>query len=260
MEIKFAADPAVVAIVEQHTALAARTKHLEIVNAGGLIQAAEELKTIRTAMREVDDAEERIKRPLMQALEEVRSQAKSARAPFLEIKSRIDGAILKFNQEQERQRQIEQRRQDEAAAAERKRLQEIADRARAKAQEEAQERRREAERVEAEDAEKAVALRASAARIEDKGHSKAAQFEERATTTVAPIVQTEQTRVVGVSQRDNWKCRVKDKTKLPEPFKIADETKIGKLVKSLKLEALPLLGGADAVEIYNEPILASARA
>lgn len=254
-----AADPAIESIAKQQIQLAARTRHLEIINADGFTEAANYLKEIKAAVKQIDDAEERIKRPLMVSLAEVRKQASDAREPYMAIETRVKAAILTYNREQERIRADEQRRRDAEAALERKRLQAIADAEAAKARQEAQERREAADAAErAGRAADAVRLAAEAVRIEDKAAAKVEKFEERAETTVAPVVQTAAPKVAGVSQRDNWTFRITDPTKINAQFMTPDTAKIGKLVKSLKREARSLIG--DGVEIYNEPVIASSRA
>jgi hypothetical protein len=260
MDINFAADPTVMTVAGQHAQLAARTANLRIIDAEAFQQTAQWLKEIRTAMREIDDAEERIKRPLMEALGQVRSQAAAARAPYLDTKGKIDAAILAWNREQDRLRRIAQDKADREAKAEKDRLQAISDRAAAESRRKAQEQREAADKAAAEGRQaEADRLAAAAAKTEEKGQAKADQFQARADTTVAQVVQADTPKVSGVQKRDNWTYRLKDKTKLNEPFKMADESKILKTVKSLKLEALAVIGEG-AVEIFNDPIIASGRA
>jgi colicin import membrane protein len=261
MDTNLEEDPAIISAAEQHKSLAARTRHLEVINAQGFEEAASYLKTIKGVIAQIDDAEERIKRPLMEGLAELRKQAKDARQPYLETEVRVKAALLKYSQAQEAIRLAAQRKADDAARKERERLQAIADEARAKAVKEAQERREAAEREAAAGREEEAArMRDQAARMEARGEAKAEQFEGRAQAQVAPVIQSEAPKVAGITKRDNWCCRIKDKTKLPEAFKIPDEPKINKAVRSLKLEALDLLGGPEAVEIYNDPLIASGRA
>lgn len=256
MTTNFTADPAVTAAAEAAKQLTARTRNLEILTPEGFTEAAETLKVIKGGIAQIDEAEERIKRPLMNALAEVRLQATQARTPFLENENRIKAAILTYTQTQERIRQAEQRRQDEIARKERERLEEVGRQARAKAAQEAQARREEAARIEAEDAAAAQRLREQAARIENKAEAKADRFESRAAQVVSETVQSETPKVAGVKMRDNWCWRLKDKVRLAEGFKTSDDAKITRTVKSLKLEALDLIG-REAIEIFNNPVIAS---
>jgi hypothetical protein len=256
MDINFSADPAVASISLQHAQLAARTANLKIISAEAFTEAAEWLKTIKSNLKQIEDARVRITQPLNESLREINSQARLAAAPYLDTEGQIKRAILSYNQGQERIRLEAQRRADAAAAAERKRLQDIADTARRKADAEAAERRKAAEAAAAAGrAEEATKLAAQAARIEEKGQAKQEQFESRAQSTVAPVVQTQAPKVTGVGERDNWTFHITDANKINVAFLMPDTVKIGKIVKSLKLEAQSLVGAG--VEIYNDKLIAS---
>ncbi len=255
----FTTDPAIASVTEQQRSLAARTQNLKIISAEGFTQAAEYLKVVKGNLKSIEDARVRITQPQNEAIREINAQARLAAAPFLEIEASIKREILAWNQEQERQRQLEQRKRDEDARAERIRLQAIADATAAKARQEAEERRKAEERARQEgDEAEAVKQAAAAATIENRAQAKVDTFEERAATTVAPVAQSEAPKVSGVSQRDNWCYRVVDEDKINRPYLMANTTKIGKLVKALKLEARAIIG--EGVEVYNDPIITSTRA
>jgi hypothetical protein len=257
MDTNFAADPAVVAIAENLRELTARTANLEIINSEAFTEAADWLKSIKTSLREIEDARVRITRPMNEALREINAQARASAEPFLETEGRIKRAILAYTQKQERIRLEEQRKRDLEAKQERERLQKIADEARLKAEREARERREAAEKAAAEGrAEEARKLQAAAARIEDRAQAKAETFENRAAATVATVVQAETPKVSGLSVRDNWVFEIVDESKVL--IKTPDLVKIGKLVKSLKADAQSLVGAG--VRIWNEKIAASGRA
>jgi len=258
-EVNFKADPTVVSVAEQHQQLAARAANLNIVTHQAFTEAGKWLMDIKTDLAKIEAARVRITKPMNDALRETNAQANAAKAPLIETEGKIKAAILAYNKEQERIRIAAQRKADDEARKEQQRLQEIADRARAKATQEAQERREAAEREAAAGRQaEADRLRAQAAKIEEKGEAKADSFQNRAETTVAAIVPRETPKVAGITQRDNWVYRITDPTKINAAFLMPNEVKIGKAVKSLKLEAAELIGAG--VEIKNEPIIGAGRA
>jgi hypothetical protein len=258
METNLADDPAIISIVGRAAPLAAKTRHITIVDAAGYTAAGEYLKEIKTSLAEIEEARVRITKPMLEAQREANAQAKAAAAPFVEIEARVKAGLLEWNRECERRRVENQRRQDEIARKERERLQAIADAARAKAAEEARLKREEADRIFAEDAAKAAALRASAVKIEDKAEAKADRFEDRAASTVAVVVATETAKVAGVSQRKRFTYRIRDAAQVNAAYLMPDEPKIGKLVRALGREAQDLVG--PGVEIYEESLIASGKA
>jgi hypothetical protein len=177
---------------------------------------------------------------------------------YKKAKQIVDAKVVAWQTEQDEIRKAEQRRLDKIAEDERKRLQAIADETARKAREDADKKRREAEAAAAAGRQaEADKLRAQAARVEEKAADKAEVFETRASSIVAPIVQADTARVAGSSFREVWEFEVVDATKINAQFMAPDEVKIGRVVQSLKLDAVGVVGAG--ITVKSRKILASRR-
>lgn len=192
-------DSAVAELEPERQSLEARAANLTIKDALGYTQAADWLKSIKGALKKIEEARVRITGPMNEALRQVNGQAKDAAAPWLASEQKIKRAMLAYSDEQDRLREEEQRRQNEIAAKERKRLQDIADKAAAKGQE-----------------------------------AKAEAFAERAATVVAPVAQRAQPAVAGIAVPKVWTFEVTDESLIPREFLEIDFVKIRKVVGALK--------------------------
>lgn len=193
------ADKDVTALEPERESLQARTMNLVIKDAVGYAEAAEWLKTIKGALKKIEDARTRITQPMNEALRQVNAQAKDAAAPFMASEQKIKRAMISYSDEQDRIRQEEQRKANEAAEKERRRLQEIADRAAAKGQE-----------------------------------NKAEAFAERAAAVVAPVAQQAAPKISGVNIPKVWTFEIENEKLIPREYLLVDETKIRKVVQALK--------------------------
>ena len=201
-------------------------KFLEEANAFA-VKSAEDSQFAQRARAEINAEIKRLndKRfELTRPLDKIKADIMSLfSAPITTLQAALrlyDRKILDYNQERERLRRAEQAKLDAQARAERERLQKIADAAAAKGQE-----------------------------------GKAEIFQERAAAVVAPILQKEPPRAAGVSFRKVWAFRIKNPDKINAPFMAPDEVKIGKLVRSMGLEAAPIIG--EGVEIFEQESIAS---
>jgi hypothetical protein len=201
--LSLAADPTVAALTPALERLRAFAKNLVIKTAAGYEQAAELLKSIKASLATIENARERITKPLNVALRETNAQAKVAAAPFLADELAIKRAMIAYSDLQDRLRDEEQRRQNEIARKEQLRLQEIADRAAAKGQE-----------------------------------GKAEAFQERAQSVVAPIAQQAAPKVGGISIPKVWTFEITDEALIPREYLEVNETKIRKVVTALKKDTV----------------------
>lgn len=217
--------PEVQAVLSDITSLESFAQSYQVTIPAQFEAGAEDLKRVKGAAARLEEERTKITSPLNASLKAVNSFFRKPAERLAEIERIIKQRLRSFDEEQERKRRLEQARLDAEADAERRRLQEIAARATERGQE-----------------------------------GKAQKFEERAERIVAPTAQLATPKVTGLAKRDNWVFRVKDASKLPREFLMPDEKKMGQLVKAMKKDAEGLLGGTEAVEVYNDPIYASSRA
>lgn len=201
--LSLTADPTVRALTPALERLRAFAKNLVIKTAAGYEQAAELLKSVKGSLATIEDARTRITKPLNDALRETNAQAKAAAAPFLADEQAIKRAMIAYSDEQDRLRQEEQRRANEAARKEQERLQGIADRAAAKGQE-----------------------------------NKAEVFADRAAAVVAPVAQQAAPKVSGISIPKVWTFEITDEALIPREYLEVNETKIRKVVTALKKDTV----------------------
>jgi hypothetical protein len=162
---------------------------------------------------------------------------------FKKAKGIIDAKVITWQSEQEELRRAEQRRLDKIAEDERRRLQAIADETARKAREEVDKKRREAEAAAAAGrAEEAAKLRAQAARVEERAADKVDAYEDRASAVVAHVAIADTAQVAGTSFRETPQFEILDATKINAAFMAPDEVKIGRVVRSLGLEAVGVVG------------------
>ena len=121
MEASLNTDPAVIALEPTKNQLRAFAAGLVIRSHEGYEQAALQLKTIKSALADIEAARVRITGPLNWALKETNNQAKAASLPFAQDEQTIKVAMVTYSNEQDRLRQEEQRRQNEASARQRAR-------------------------------------------------------------------------------------------------------------------------------------------
>lgn len=200
--------------------ITAQAGALRIVSPEAYEHAGSLLKTIKGALRQIETQRTSITAPMNEALRNANAQAKAASAPFEAAEKRIKGAMITYSDEQERIRQEEQRKADEAARKQREKLE-------------------------------AQAAKAAAAGKDDK----AEQLEERAASVVAPMIQRETPRVSGVSTREVWKFEITDPSLIPRQYLEVDEAKIRRVVQAMKNDA-----NIPGVRVYAERQLAAGAA
>lgn len=211
---------AVLAVVDELAIFAA---NYAVTTAAQYQSGADDLKRVKSAQDDCEAERKKITDPLNKALKAANDLFRAPAARLAQIEQAIKSKLLTFKRAEEERTRERQRIENEKARKETERLQTIADKAAAKGQE-----------------------------------SKAEKFAGRAATVVAPVVIADVPKVKGLSERENWKAEILDKTKLAEEYKIADEVKIGKLVRALKSDAQAVLGAG--VRVYNDAGLASGKA
>lgn len=222
--------------------LLARAGDIKITSTAERDEYAELLRHIKSYQQALEAARKEAVKPLRTAVETINASVKPHMERATQAEAAIKRALSAWEQEQERkrrEREAELRRQQEAEQA---RLRQEAERREAAERERARVAREKAEAAaraaeEAGRAEKAAAMR-EAARIKEEARIAAAEQEaeaKRAAAAMMPaaVVVQDAPKAAGVSTRKTWKFRVDDVTKLPAQYLIADEKKIGKVVRAL---------------------------
>lgn len=193
--------------------------------------ATTELTRIKAAQKRLDETRKGLTRPLDESKKRIMDLFRPMADRLDEAERAIKNAVVEYQRKLEAIRREEQRKADEAARKERARLEQLRIAAEQKARE-----KEEALRAKA--AEASAAERAKIeARLEaeaEKAAAKQAELEMRAAMVVAPVIEAEAPKAVGVSSRVNWKFRITDESKLPREYTTPDEKKIGAVVRALK--------------------------
>jgi hypothetical protein len=258
------------------------------------IEAQQTRQRINTRIKELTEQRLKLTRPIDEAKREVMALFDGPLDALEDAKKACDTQIVAWSNQVEQERREAQRRAQEAADRERRRFEAEAAERRQRAEAEQRERDRlaklERDKAEAEqralreaaaeakrrgDAEAQVAAERERLRLKAEQETRerdtarkneearlAAQqraevLEERAATTVAAVVVTEAGKTKGVHLVDNWTFEIVDVSKIKAEFLVADEVKIGKLVKALRADAETVVGG---IRVLNKQVVASRRA
>lgn len=199
----------------------------QIVSSEAAIAVGEDLKSIKSLAREIEDKRTSITGPINQALKEVNAFFKPAQEWLTQAERTLKGKLLEFQAEQDRIARELQVRADEQARKEREKLE------------------------------------AQASKAESKGKGeRAEELREQAQSKLAPIVSSAAPKISGISTRETWKAEVTDKMAFVKhiiearPDLIAlvliDQSALNAQARSLK-DALNLPG----VKAVKETILAA---
>lgn len=249
--------PAGDAAQEAMTAMA-YVESFTIANASDSAKGQEVRARLNTRIKALNDARMLLTRPIDVAKKTIMDFFAGPVQVFEKAKNALDQKILAYENEQERLRRIEQARLDKIADDERRRLQAIADEAKRKADADAAEKRKQAEAAAAAGrAADAARLMAQAQRVEEKADAKVETFETRASSVIAPIAQAQVASVAGVGFREVPEYEIIDPEQINKPFMSPDDTKIGKVVRSLGLDAVGVVG--NGLKVTMKKILASRR-
>lgn len=213
---------------------------------------------LNSRIKELNERRLTITRKIDESKSEVMKLFAGPIEQFTEARDLIDTKVLAYDREQEALRKAEQARLDKIAEDERRRLQDIADEAKRKADADAEQLRKQSEAAAAAGrTEDAAKLSAKAVRVEEKADAKAVVFETRAASVVAPIAQAHTARAAGTQFRDHYEFEILDASKINAAFMTPDLVKIGAVVKSLKKEAVGVVGAG--LSVTSRKILASTR-
>ncbi len=219
-------------------------------------QGGEQLKEVKGAQKRIEEMRVAITAPLNTAIKAANDLFRGPAHHLTMAETVIKRELIRYQEDQERIRREQQRIADEAARRERERAEAAAHAARVKAEAEAAELRAKAE------AEAAAGRTAEAAKLTaraeqkiDRAEDKAAALEVQAATTVAPVIQRESPKVVGLSTREVWTFEIIDASKINPAFLMVDEKKIAAQVRALKQDAAAIIGAG--VRVYSERQLAA---
>lgn len=220
-----------------------------IENAGDSAKAQEARARINSKIKALNDARLALTRPIDVAKKVIMDFFAGPVQQFERAKVALDRKIIAYDNQQEELRRAEQRRRDAIAETERRRLQAIADEDRRKSDAKAEQLRKEADAAAAAGrADEAARLAARAVRVEEKSVAKVEQFEERASSVVATVAIADTARVAGTSFRETFEFEIIDDTKINAAFMAPDLVKIGRVVRSLGLDAAGVIGAGVKIE------------
>lgn len=229
-----------------------------VASASDSAKGQEARARLNSRIKDLTERRLKITRKIDESKREVMELFAGPLQQFTIARDLIDRKVITYQNEQEELRRAEQRRLDKIARDEQERLQAIADEARRKAEAEAAAKREAAEKAAAAGrAEEAAKLRAQAARVEERADAKAVAFEDRASSVVATVAQADTARVAGTGFREIPEWEIVDAAKINAQYLCPDQTKIGKIVTSLKLEAVGVVGAG--LKVTMKKILASRR-
>lgn len=204
-----------------------RARAIAIVDADSYRQASELLLAIKALRKEADETFDPISADAHRAWKTSLEQKRKVETPLTEAERVIKDALVRFDDEQERLRQAEQRRLEADAR----------------------------EREQAEALERAAAMEREGKAWGDDGLvTEAAQIVEEAIQAPAPVaaVQKQTPKVDGINFRKTWKFRITDPTKVPREFLVIDEAKIRGVVRALGSAA-----NIPGVQVYPETTVAA---
>lgn len=228
--------------------------------------AAEDLRSVKTLSKAVEEKRTAITGPLNQAVKAINDLFRAPKTYLEEAEKTLKDAMLTYDREQ-------QRKADEARREAERKAQEERERIEAQARETARKAQEEADRIAKEAADAAASGDAAkAAELEQQAQQAAADGAARAESiameaemvTAAPVrIATAAPKVSGLSTRKNWKARCTDKMQLiafiatrPEFQNLLDinQSALNAIAKAQK-EAMNIPG----VEAYPDEVM-SARA
>ena len=200
--------------------------------------AGEELKRIKGKAAEIEAQRVALKEPALEAGRRIDAFFRRPLDFLKAAEASIKSAMVAYSNEQDRIRQEEQRKANEAARREREKQEAAAAEARRKAEAEAAELRRKAEE------EAAAGRAAEAAKLQQKadakierGEAKAEGLELRAATVVAPVIHRDVPKIAGFSMREVPKFEIVDEKLIPREYLAPDLVKIRAVVNALKTGA-----------------------
>lgn len=170
-------------------------------------QAAGMLKNIKHHQKKASELEEQDKRPHLDELKRIREKYELIKEGWNKAERDLKALMSKYIEDQRKAAAEAQAKLNEEAAKKKERLLKQADKA------------------------------TKAGRYEQ-----AALIADQAGTITAPVLQTEQPKVAGISTREVWHYEVTDEEKVDAAYKSIDHKKLAKVVNTLKESAKMLSG------------------
>lgn len=189
-----------------------------IVNTAAQFEdAAEHLRSVKTAQKRVEAMRTEITDPLNQSLKAANNLFRTPGDKLATAERQIKSKLGAYQDEQDRKQRMEQDKADAEAKKERERIEELARKAR------------------------------------ESGRAAAAdKHEARAEAVVAPVVQRDVPKVAGVASTTVWKFEVTNPALIPREYLSVDEQKIRRYVTAMKAD-----GRIAGVRIYSERQIAA---
>lgn len=206
---------------EQASDLATQYENYQITTPQSYSSAGDDLKLIKTKVKELDDLRKSMTKPLDESKKQIMDFFRKPLEFLTKAESSVKTAMLNWQREQQRIAREEQRRLEEQQRKEAEKLRRRAEKAAEKGKEE-----------------KAEELIGQAAVVE------ASQ----------PIVAPKVEQIKGIQTKTVWKYRILDADLIPRQYLIPNETMLGQIARSTK-GALQI----DGVEFYSEETIASGR-
>lgn len=283
--------PSEVAVTDARSMLAS-VQAFAVSTPAQAVEIQETRKRINAKLKALTEERMTMTRPIDEAKKRIMDHFAPPLKFLADALAECDTRIVAYQRRVEEERKEAQRKADAEREKERKRLEAIGRETRERAEAEqrrrdlearqARERQQEEERRLAREAEKAreagdraafEAAEREAAESRERAaeeqrererqaeqarisaETKAESFETRAATTVAHVPTPEPVKVKGVGTRENWQFEIINLADLDRQYLMADEAKIGRLVKAMKGEAQAMLG--KGVRVFNAPTVFS---
>ena len=200
--------------VEETTVLVKSYETFQITTADIYASAGNDLKKIKAKAKELDTLRKSLTQPLDESKKRIMAFFQKPLEFLAQAESAVKSAMLNWQSEQERVRQIEIARLEAIQRKETERLEKLA------------------------------------AAAEKRGdEKKAEEFSGRAAVvqSIAPVVESKVEKISGIAKTIIWKFRIVDVAKIPREYMIPNELALGQIARGTK-GALKI----DGVEFYSE--------
>ena len=231
-----------------------KAQELKVVTASDYTFACEFLKGIRSLRQQIKEAFQPQIDAAKKSLDVARAQLRKHEEPAIAADDLVCSKVAAYDERKERQRREEEERLNQIAHDEARKKQEaeavqIRKEAVAKAERDriAAEERATKLRAEGEAKKAAEAIRLAEQKAAQEKIRAAEQAKKIATKPVEVervIVESRTPQVEGISNRDYWKFKIVDETKIPDKYWKLDLVKIGEDIRAAKkVDAIPGVEG-----------------
>lgn len=224
-----------------------------ITTADEYATAAAKLADVKGAQKRLEEKRVSITKPMNDSLKAVNAMFSVPADRLTKVEKQIKANLVTYTEAEERKRREAQAKADAEARAEKERAEKAAREIREKAERDAQVlREKAAAEAEAGRMDAAAALEAKADNKVERAEAKAVVHEVAAATTVAPVYGGGTPKVSGLRFTESWQYEIENAALLPREYLMADDKKIGAIVKAMKADAK-----VPGVRIWSEKIPAS---